>query len=121
MTRIKWTFYAFSIFFPYNFLYAVDTFDASSGHLTIPEVVAGSTKYFDLVVTLKALISGGDVFSPLSTTTLSSRPDTYDLKRNQLIAPAVVVGSTVYKNLVLTLDKVVSFEGKEKSGRRPWI
>jgi hypothetical protein len=91
---------------------AVDSFDFSTGQLSIPQVIVGDTKYFDLIVTINSLVSGGELTSPLATTNLGPRPDTFDLKRGQLIIPAVTVGNTVYKNLILTIGEVVYFSGK---------
>lgn len=94
---------------------SADTYDVSTGQLTIPQVIAEETKYFDVVVTLKALVSGGNLTSLLGTTNLHPRPDTFDLKRNQLIIPAVIVENTVYRNLVVTIDKVISFNPRTES------
>jgi len=91
---------------------AVDSFDLSTGQLSIPQVIVGNTKYFDLIVTINSLVSGGKLTSPLATINLSPRPDTFDLKRNQLIIPAVTVDNTVYKNLIVTIGEVVFFSGK---------
>ena len=57
----------------YRVVHASDIYDVSTGYLTIPEVVTGSTKHFDLVISLKALIFGGDVTNSISTSSLSSR------------------------------------------------
>lgn len=94
---------------------AVDSFDLSTSQLSIPQVIAGDTKYFDLIVTISALVSGGELTSPLATTNLGPRPDTFDLKRNQLIIPAVTVDNTVYKNLIVTIGEVVSFGGETET------
>tara|TARA_X000000950_G_scaffold270001_1_gene349282 strand:- start:324 stop:539 length:216 start_codon:yes stop_codon:yes gene_type:complete len=40
--------------------FAVDTFDPATGYISIPSVIAGNEKYFNVVVSLKELISGGD-------------------------------------------------------------
>lgn len=56
---------------------ATDTLHLSTGQLSIPQVIVGNTKYFDLIATLGSLISGGDLTSMLATTNLNLRPDTF--------------------------------------------
>ena len=63
-------------FFPIEAV-ATDTFHWSTGQLSIPQVIVGNTKYFDLIATLGSLISGGDLTSMLATTNLNLRPDTF--------------------------------------------
>jgi hypothetical protein len=97
---------------------AADSFDLSTGQLSIPRVIAGDTKYFDLIVTINSLVSGGELTSPLATSNLGPRPDTYDLKKGQLIIPAVTVDNTVYKNLIVTIGEVVYFGGKTEKASK---
>jgi hypothetical protein len=54
----------------------------SIGQLSIPQVIVGNTKYFDLIANLGSLISGGDLTSTLATTNLNLRPDTFYLKKS---------------------------------------
>jgi hypothetical protein len=56
---------------------ATDTLHLSTGQLSIPQVIVGNTKYFDLIAPLGSLISGGDLTSMLATTNLNLRPDTF--------------------------------------------
>ena len=88
--------------------FAVDTFDPATGYISIPSVIAGNEKYFNIVVSLKELISGGDKKADRASTISSIRPDTYDLNTQQLLIPAIEVGETVYKHLVVTIDQVIS-------------
>ena len=87
---------------------ATDVFDPTTGYISVPSVVAGNTKYFDLIVTYKSLISGGESSKPLALSSTSPRPDTYDLEKQQLIIPSLRLGDTVYQHLVITLDQVIS-------------
>ena len=88
--------------------FAVDTFDPATAYISIPSVIAGNEKYFNIVVSLKELISGGDKKADRASTISSIRPDTYDLNTQQLLIPAIEVGETVYKHLVVTIDQVIS-------------
>ena len=88
--------------------FAVDTFDPATGYISIPSVIAGNEKYFNVVVSLKELISGGDKKADRASTISSIRPDTYDLNTQQLLIPAIEVDETVYKHLVVTIDQVIS-------------
>jgi len=91
--------------------------------LTIPLVVVGDgTKTSDtilasdVVVTVRDLISSGETYS-LFERTLTPKPDFYDTSLNQLLIPQVVFGDSVYEDIVITLDDVVSHTG----GSQPWM
>ena len=72
--------------------FAVDTFDPATGYIN-PSVLARNEKYFNIVVSLKELISGGDKKADRAST-ISIRPDTYDLNTQQLLIPAIEVNET---------------------------
>lgn len=100
-----------------------DTFDSSTGYLTIPLVVVGDgTKTrdtilaSDVVVTVGDLISSGEPNS-FSERGLTPKPYFYDTSLNQLIIPQVVVGDSVYEDIVITIGDVVSHTG----GSQPWM
>lgn len=103
--------------------WGADSFDSSTGYLTIPLVVVGDgTKTSDtilasdVVITVGDLISSGETY-PLSERNLTPKPDFYDTSLNQLIIPQVVVGDSVYEDIVITLGDVVSHTG----GSQPWM
>lgn len=83
-----------------TFTYAADTYDQSTGILTIPQVKISDTLYKNVQVTLKNLVSVGTVLAADSF-------DTYDLATGQLTIPVVNVGSEVYYNVIVTLTSVV--------------
>jgi len=89
---------------------ATDTFDLANGHLLIPAVIAGDQKYTNLVVTIDQLISFGGFSQPVEKSVSTIRPDTFDLKRGQLIIPSVIAGDTEYRNLRITIKDVISYD-----------
>ena len=87
--------------------FAVDTYDATTGQLSIPSVIVDNLKYEDVVVTIAGVVSVGTAI-PLSDISPSIRPDTFDLKRSELIIPAAIVGDTVYQNIRIIIKDVIS-------------
>jgi CubicO group peptidase (beta-lactamase class C family) len=84
--------------FALNMAYGTtDIYDGSQLHIAIVQV--GPAIYRDVFVTIKDIISinGGPVYVGI---------DTYDGATNQLTIPDVVVGTTHYTNLVVTIDAV---------------
>ena len=93
------------------------TFDEATGQLIIPKVVASdgtqiATSFvgIDLRVTVKEVLAVGDNY-PLSSRSLNPKPDFYDLQLGRLLIPQVIVGDTVYEDIIITIDEVVSIGG----------
>ena len=96
---------------------SADTFDEATGQLIIPKVVASdgtqiATSFvgIDLRVTVKEVLAVGDNY-PLSSRSLNPKPDFYDLQLGRLLIPQVIVGDTVYEDIIITIDEVVSIGG----------
>lgn len=81
-----------------------DTYDATTGQLTIPSVLVGTTTYANVVVTVTGVVSVGSGV-PLGTV------DTYDALTNQLTIPSVLVSGTTYTNVVITVGSIISIGG----------
>jgi hypothetical protein len=90
---------------------ATDTFDQSTGNLLIPVVIVGDQKYTNVLVTVDQLVSFGGFEQPAEKSVSTVRPDTYDLRRGQLIIPSVIVGDKEYRNLRITVKDVISYDG----------
>lgn len=93
---------------------AVDTYDLATGQLSIPNIVAADgtqiTKSFvgtDLIATIKDLISIGESY-PASSRVLKQKPDYYDIQFGKLLIPQVIVGDTIYEDLIVTLSEIIS-------------
>ncbi|MBM87961.1 MAG: hypothetical protein CMQ41_06235 [Gammaproteobacteria bacterium] len=93
---------------------AADTFDLDTGQLLIPKIVASdgtqiTTSFLgiDLKVTVKELISAGNTYS-LYSRVLNPKPDYYDIESERLLIPQVVVGDTIYEDIIITIDEVIS-------------
>ena len=89
---------------------AADTFDLDTGKLLIPKIVASdgtqiTTSFLgiDLKVTVKELISAGNTYS-LYSRVLNPKPDYYDIEYERLLIPQVVVGDTIYEDIIITID-----------------
>jgi len=96
---------------------SADTFDEATAQLIIPKVVASdgtqiATSFvgIDLRVTVKEVLAVGDNY-PLSSRSLNPKPDFYDLQLGRLLIPQVIVGDTVYEDIIITIDEVVSIGG----------
>ena len=81
--------------------YGSDTYNSTTGHLTIPSVTIGSATYSNMVVTVSGIVSyaGGPA---------RGSQDTYNPSTNQLTIPAVIVGTTPLYNVVVTVGGLVS-------------
>ena len=93
---------------------SADTFDEATGQLIIPKVVAAdgtliTTSFLgiDLRVTVKEVLAVGNNY-PLSSRSLNPKPDFYDLQLGRLLIPQVIVGDTIYEDIIITIDEVVS-------------
>jgi hypothetical protein len=77
------------------------SYDTASGHLTVPVVDVGNTRYYNVVATIASMVSPGSVIGA----------DTYD--GTQLSIPYVQVGpaGTVYSGVVVTIGNVVRVDG----------
>ncbi len=79
-----------------------DSYDPSTGQLTIVSVKVGAATLTDVVVKIGRIVNG-----PTGTAAIGSE-DTYDTATSQLTVPKVTIGSTIYTNLVTTVDSLVS-------------
>ena len=64
----------------------------------------------NVVITLGELISSGEAY-PLESRTLTNKADMYDTATGYLLIPQVVVESTIYEDIVVTIKDVVSHLG----------
>ena len=82
---------------------AADSYNASTGVLTIPYVAVGGLFYKDVSITLDKIISYSAVAQ------YPSIPyDTYNSTNNQLTIPVVNVGSASYYNVVTTVGRLLA-------------
>lgn len=82
---------------------AADSYNASTGVLTIPYVAVGGAFYKDVSITLDKIISYS------AAPQYPSIPyDTYNSTNNQLTIPVVNVGSASYYNVVITVGSVLA-------------
>ena len=82
---------------------AADTYNASTGVLTIPYVAVGGTFYKDVSITVDKIISYS------AAVQYPSIPyDTYNSTNNQLTIPVVNVGSASYYNVLVTVGSVLA-------------
>ena len=95
---------------------AIDTYDLETGQLLIPNIVAADgtqiTMSFvgtGLKATIKDLISIGDSY-PASSRALKQKPDYYDIQFGKLLIPQVIVGDTIYEDLIVTLSEIISID-----------
>jgi hypothetical protein len=95
-------------------VYAIDLYDETTGQLTIAQVMVGDTKYSDVIVTIAEVVSGPSGDYPYVEDQFGPRPDTFDLKKQQLIIPAVKVGSTVFTDVVVQIAEVLSLSPLSK-------
>jgi len=82
---------------------AADSYNSSTGVLSIPLVKVGDIFYTNVDIT----------FSSYSVGTASSPPlsyDTFNLLNNQLSIPSVNVGAQTYSNLVVTVAEVKKYD-----------
>jgi hypothetical protein len=82
---------------------AADSYNASTGVLTIPYVADGGLFYKDVSITLDKIISYS------AAVQYPSIPyDTYNSTNNQLTIPVVNVGSASYYNVVTTVGRLLA-------------
>ena len=82
---------------------AADTYDTSTGILTIRQVKVADTLYSKVKITIGSIVSVG------STITADSY-DTYSSATNQLTIPVVNVGNSTYYNVIVNVGSVISAE-----------
>jgi uncharacterized repeat protein (TIGR03803 family) len=81
---------------------ASDSYDPSSGRLTIPTMTIGSATYSNVVVTIAGLVSG-------PTGTVPNQPrDSYDPASREITVPIVSVYNALFFNAVATVKDLVS-------------
>ena len=78
-----------------------DSYDTSTGQLTINTVNVGAVNYCNVVVSIDKVVSVG--VAPANSNT-----DSYDQATGRLSIPAVDVGGTKYYNVIATLGRVFS-------------
>jgi hypothetical protein len=94
--------------------HSADTFETSTNHLLIPKLLAADgTQLTNSFVGLDLRIQIKDVFSvgkkyPASSRSINSKPDYFDTKLGRLLIPQVLVGDTIYEDLIVSIDKVIS-------------
>ena len=82
---------------------AADSYNASTGVLTIPYVAVGGTFYKDVSITVDKIISYS------AAVQYPSIPyDTFNSTNNQLTIPVVNVGSASYYNVLITVGSVLA-------------
>ena len=98
---MKKTLISICLFFTVAQVWAVDTYNAANGQLTIPTVQVGSATYNNVVVTVGEVIkiNGGIP---------EGAKDSYNTITNILNIPAVLVGNTTYTNVTVSVGNVVS-------------
>lgn len=82
---------------------AADSYDASTGVLSIPQVNVDGTIYKDVKVTLGSLVSVGS-----STVMTPDTYDSYNAQTQELTIPVVTVGTATYYNVVITVGNILS-------------
>ena len=84
--------------------WAIDTYDSSTGQLTIPMVQVGSTTYANVVISVVDVLSIGSSY-------VAGQFDVYNSANNQLTIPSVRVNSVTYNNVIITVGTVLSVGG----------
>ena len=82
---------------------AADSYNSTSGILSIPLVKVGETFYTNVDITLLSYSLGTASSTPLSY-------DTYNPSNNQLSIPVVNVGALTYYNLVVTVGEIKKYD-----------
>ncbi len=82
---------------------ATDIYNA--GQLSIPVLSIGAATYTNVVVAVAGIVK-----APVDTTPYTTI-DSYNPANNELTAPAVMVGGTIYYNAVATVLRLVSIGG----------
>ena len=80
---------------------AIDSFDPSSGVLTIPFVQAADKYYKNVQITIGKVVSVG------KQNKTNASFDSYDISSNQLSIPTVTSGDKTYYNVVVTVGNVI--------------
>jgi len=81
--------------------WAIDSYNATSGVLTIPQVALGNVLYSNVNITVDQILAA-------STQAVADSYDTYNPVNNQLSIPSVQVGTAKYYNVVITVGKIIS-------------
>jgi len=91
----------FSLAFVAANCWAVDSFNATTGVLTISQVAVGDVLYSNVNITVDKILAA-------NTQVVADSYDTYSLVNNQLSIPSVQVGSVKYYNVVITVGQIIS-------------
>lgn len=78
-----------------------DTYDAATQQLSIPAVLAGNTKYTNVVVVVDSVVG---IFGGAA----KGSYDIYDGASNTLAIPSVVAGNTSYTNVLVKIKSISS-------------
>ena len=84
--------------------WAIDSYNANTGILSIPQVALGDVLYSNVNITVDQILAVGTQIAPDSY-------DTYNPANNQLTIPSVEVGTAKYYNVVITVGKIISVGG----------
>ena len=76
--------------------WALDSYNSSSGVLTIPYVALGNVLYSNVNITVDKILAAG-------TQAVADAYDTYNPVNNQLSIPSVQVGTAKYYNVLITV------------------
>ena len=99
------TLFLYLVFHCLSVAQAADSYNSTSGVLSIPLVKVGETFYTNVEITLSDIVSIGVA----SSTSLSY--DSYNSVNNQLSIPTVNVGSLSYSNVVVTVGNILKVGG----------
>jgi hypothetical protein len=91
----------FSLAFVAANCWALDSYNAESGVLTISKVAVGEVLYSNVNITVDKILAA-------STQAVNDSYDTYNPVNNQLSIPSVQVGSAKYYNVLITVGQIIS-------------
>ena len=91
----------FSLAFVAANCWALDSYNAESGVLTISKVAVGDVLYSNVKITVDKILAA-------STQVVADSYDTYNPVNNQLSIPSVQVGSARYYNVLITAGQIIS-------------
>ena len=81
--------------------WALDSYNSSTGVLSIPYVALGNVLYSNVNITVDKILAAG-------TQAVADSYDTYNPVNNQLSIPSVQVGTAKYYNVVITVGQIIS-------------
>lgn len=90
-----------ALMLPFASAYAVDTFDLTTGRVTIGSLVIGATEYRNIVLVPGSLVS-------FSTAPATATDDVFDFATGQLTIRSLTVNGVTYTNVVITVASLIS-------------